>query len=203
MSSEETLVAGVAGRYATALFELALEVEKGSDPSLQSFSSQSDGSVLDAVADDLRNLQGMLNDSADLRHLVMSPVFDRDEQGRALGAVTEKAGLGLLTRNFIGLVANNRRLFALEGMIKAYGQLLARHRGEISATVTSAFALKDNHVTALKTSLKEALGRDVQLETRVDEALLGGLVVKVGSRMIDSSLATKLNNLKIAMKEVG
>lgn len=205
MSTEETIVAGVAGRYATALFELALEVEGavGGDASLAAFAQEFGGSTLDGVASDLSDIGSMLEQSDDLRRLVRSPVFSREDQSKAIAAVMEKAGIKTLTRNFVALVASNRRLFALEDMIGAYRTLLSRHRGEINATVTSATALNDGHIAALKASLKDQLGQDVQLRTQVDEELIGGLVVKVGSRMIDSSLKTKLSNLKIAMKEVG
>ncbi len=183
MSSDHP-VSGMAGRYATALFELADEQ-----------------SVLDAVAADLANIQKMLNESADFLRLVRSPVFSAAEQTRAVDAVLDKAGISTLVRNFAGLVIKNRRLFALFGMISAYGAILAAKRGEITADVTSAHPLADAQVANLKAALKSATGRDVMIDTRVDAALLGGLIVKVGSRMIDSSLRTKLNSLKIAMKE--
>jgi len=182
--SSEQPVTGVAGRYATALFELA----------------ESEGS-LDAVANDLASIGRMLDESEDLRRLVRSPVFGADLQGKAIAAVLEKAGIAGLTAQFIGLVVKNRRLFALPGMMSAFRQLLAVKRGEITASVVSAHALSDAQVDGLKTALKSATGRDVNIDTTVDESLLGGLIVKVGSRMIDSSLRTKLNSLKIAMKE--
>lgn len=174
------------GRYATALFELA--------ETAQSF---------DEVERDLTRFADMLESSDDLRRLVRSPVFGADEQGRAVAAVLEKAGIGGLTGNFIKLVAQNRRLFAVRDMISAYLALLAEHRGEVTAEVTSAQALSDDQLAALRDKLKASIGRDVMVETRIDTSLLGGLVVKVGSRMVDSSLRTKLQGLKIAMKEVG
>ncbi len=183
MSSDHP-VSGVAGRYATALFELA----------------EAQG-ALDAVAADLGNIESMLNASADLTRLVRSPVFSADEQGRAFGAVLEKAGVSRLVQNFVGLVIQNRRLFALSEMISAYNAILAAKRGEMTADVTSAHSLGDAQVESLKAALKSATGRDVRINTKVDAELLGGLIVKVGSRMIDSSLRTKLNSLKIAMKE--
>jgi len=182
--ASEHLVSGMAGRYATALFELA----------------ESEGS-LDAVAADLARIRALLEESDDLRRLVLSPVFSADEQGRALGAVLDRAGIKGLVANFVGLVVRNRRLFALSDMIAGFTGLLARKRGEMSADVTSAYPLSDAQLASLKSALKTATGRDVQINTRVDAGLLGGLVVKVGSRMIDSSLRTKLNSLKIAMKE--
>lgn len=174
----------MAGRYATALFELA----------------ESDA-ALDAVAADLGRIGALLNDSADLRRLVASPVFGADDQGRAFAAILERAGIKGLVANFVGLVIRNRRLFALPAMIVGFKQLLAKKRGEVSADVASAHPLSEAQLASLRQALKAATGRDVQIDTRVDEGLLGGLVVKVGSRMIDSSLKTKLNSLKLAMKE--
>ena len=181
-----TTVAGAAGRYATALFELAR-----------------DENVLDDIARDLDDLNKLLAESAELAALVRSPVFSREDQGRAMAAILDKAGAHPITKNFVGLVATKRRLFALKGMIRAYKALLSKHRGEVSAEVVSAVALSDGQVAALKDALKQSVGKDVQLNATVDASLLGGLVVKMGSRQVDSSLRTKLNNLKIAMKEVG
>lgn len=182
---EEPIVAGVAGRYATALFELAEEAGKTA-----------------AVEAELDAFRKLLDESPDLMRLVRSPVFTGEEQQRALTAVLDKAGVKGLTGNFLGLVARNRRLFAIPGMISAFKGLTARQRGEVSAEVRSATRLDAKQTEALKASLKAALGRDVTFTASVDPALLGGLVVKIGSRMIDSSLRTKLNNLKMAMKEV-
>lgn len=174
------------GRYATALFELAEA-----------------GKAFDEVDRDLTRFSELMDSSDDLVRLVRSPVFSADEQGRAVTAVLDKVGIGGLTGNFIKLVAKNRRLFAIRDMIRAYRTLLAEHRGEVTAEVTSAEKLSDAQLTALKDKLKTSMGRDVQVESRIDASLLGGLVVKVGSRMVDSSLRTKLQSLKIAMKEVG
>ncbi len=180
------MTSGVAGRYAAALFELA------------------DGQKsIDAVESDLNGLQTLLDESDDLRRLVESPAFTKEAQGQALAAVLDKAGVKGLTAQFIGVVADNRRLFALPGMIKAYKQMAAEKRGEISAEVTSAVELTAGQRKELSESLKEKLGSDVQLVEKVDQSILGGLIVKVGSRMIDTSLKTKLNALKYAMKEVG
>lgn len=183
MSSDHP-VSGVAGRYATALFELA-EAQ----------------SALDAVAADLGGIRAMMNESEDLLRLVRSPIYSAEEQGRAFAAILDKAGASGLVKNFVGLVIQNRRLFALPDMISAYRAILAAKRGEMTADVTSAHPLADAQIESLKAALKSATGRDVHINTKVDAALLGGLVVKVGSRMIDSSLRTKLNSLKIAMKE--
>lgn len=174
----------MAGRYATAIFELA----------------DAQG-ALDAVAADLGRISSMFDESSDLVRLVRSPIFSADEQGRAFAAVLDKAGIAGLVKQFVGLVIRNRRLFALPDMISAYNSLLAQKRGEMTADVTSAHPLQAAQVESLKAALKSATGRDVKINTRVDAELLGGLVVTVGSRMIDSSLRTKLNSLKIAMKE--
>ena len=186
VAGSETSIATVAGRYANALFELADEANS-----------------LPAVEADLGRFAAMMADSADLARLVKSPVFAADEQARAVGAVLDKAEIGGLTGNFIRVVAGNRRLFTMPDIIAAFHRLMAAHRGEVSAEVTSAEPLSERHVAALKEALKASIGKDVALITAVDPALIGGLIVKVGSRMIDGSLRTKLNSLKLAMKEVG
>ena len=142
----------------------------------------------------------MLSESADLRRLVASPVIGRDEQGRAVAAVLEKADISELTRNFVGVVARNRRLFALDDMCVAYRDLLAARRGEITAEVTSAQPLTDAQRDALEQELRTAMGSKVTLDASVDQALLGGMIVKVGSRMVDSSLRTKLQRLELSLK---
>ena len=186
MASEVETSSGVAGRYATALFELALEQQ-----------------ALEQVAVELNRFNLALDAVEDLQRLVKSPVFSAEEQGRALAAILEKLEIEGLTRNFLLLAAKNRRLFATPDMIRVFRAMLARHRGETSATVTAAAKLTESQITALKQALKAALGKEVMLEERVDTGLLGGLMVKVGSRMVDTSLRTKLNSLKVAMKEVG
>jgi len=186
VAGEVETSSGVAGRYATALFQLALE-----------------GNALEQVAADLDRFDEALDAFEDLTRLVKSPVFSADEQGRALAAVLEQLKIEGLTRNFLLLAAKNRRLFATPDMTRAFRAMLARHRGEMSASVTAASKLTDGQITALKQALKAALGKEVMLEERVDPSLLGGLVVKVGSRMVDTSLRTRLNSLKVAMKEVG
>ncbi len=177
---------GLAGRYAAALFELA-DSEK----------------ALDAVADDLRSLQALLEGSEDLTRLVRSPVLDREDQWNAMGALLDKMGVNDLTKRFIGVVTMNRRLFALSGIIAAYLAELAARRGEVTADVVTAHALKDSQMKALEQALKKAIGGKVAVAHRVDPAILGGLVVKVGSRMVDSSLRTQLQKLKFAMKGTG
>ncbi|MEO1795088.1 MAG: F0F1 ATP synthase subunit delta, partial [Pseudomonadota bacterium] len=147
--------------------------------------------------------ESLIDDSDDLKRLVRSPVYSAEDQLRALSAVLDKAGLSSLAGNFLKLIARNRRLFAVEGMIKIFRDLAARDRGEVQADVTSATPLSDEQIESLKAKLKASIGQDVQLNTRVDPSVLGGLIVKVGSRMIDSSLRTKLATLKMRMKEVG
>jgi len=186
VASEDHKVSGVAGRYATALFELGLE-EK----------------ALEQIETDLNRFGEALDAVEDLQRLVKSPMFSAEEQGQALGAVLDELKIEGLTKNFLLLVSKNRRLFASPDMIRAFRALLAEHRGEMSATITAASKLTDTQVTALKQALKAALGKDVMLDQRVDASLIGGLTVKVGSRMIDTSLRTKLNSLRHAMKEVG
>lgn len=186
MPAQTSVVSGIAGRYATALFELAREA-----------------GALDTVAADLRDLRQMLDESADLTRLVRSPMFGRDAQWKALQAVLQQAGTGDVVRRFVGVVAKNRRLFALADMATAYQALLSQHRGEVVAQVTTAHPLSDRQVASLTAELGAAMKTDVNLEQRVDAGVLGGMIVRVGSRMVDSSLRTKLQSLKIAMKEVG
>ncbi len=186
VAEEKSIVSGVSGRYATALFELAL-----------------DNGAIDAVEADLSRFNALLAESDDLARLVRSPVFAAEDQLRAVSAVLAKAGIGGLVANFIKVAAGNRRLFVLPAMIADFGRLAAAHRGEVTAEVTSAEPLSEAATAALKDALKAKIGKDVTLVASVDPALIGGLVVKVGSRMVDTSLRSKLNSLKIAMKEVG
>lgn len=186
MAQGDQTVSGVPGRYATALFELAQEAK-----------------AVDQVGADLANFQALMDESDDLKRLVRSPVFSAEDQISALEALCAEANIKSLALNFIKLVAQNRRLFVLTDMIKAYRTLVAQSKGEITAEVTSADALSPKHLADLKAAIKASVGQDVQLSTRVDPAILGGLIVKVGSRMVDNSLKTKLQNLKIAMKGIG
>ncbi|TCR01182.1 ATP synthase F1 subcomplex delta subunit [Neorhizobium sp. JUb45] len=179
-------ISGVAERYASSLFELAVEAN-----------------AIEQIAGDLDRFQAMLDESADLRRLVVSPVFSSEEQKAAVTAIAEKAALGPVVSNFLKVVAGNRRLFALPGMIRAFREIAAAHRGEIVAEVTSAHALTVAQDKELKTALKGVTGKDVTINVTVDPSLLGGLIVKVGSRQIDTSLRTKLSTLKLALKEVG
>ena len=186
VAGEDPITSGMAGRYATALFELALEQK-----------------AVDAVTSDLERFDALVGESDELSRLVRSPVFGAEEQARALGGVLERAGIGGLTANFLLLVTRNRRLFAVRQMIKAYKALVARHKGEVTAQVTVAEKLSDTHLAALKDALKAVTKQNVQLDVQVEPAIIGGLIVKLGSRMVDSSLRTKLNAIKHAMKEAG
>jgi len=186
VADEPTTVSGVADRYASALFELAREE-----------------GALDAVAADLNRFHSMLAESEDLQRLVRSPVFSSEEQTRAISAVLEKAGIGGLAANLIKVAAANRRLFVVPEMTVGFRRKLAKERGEISASVTSAEPLSADQINTVKLALKEAIGKDVLLDESVDPTLIGGLIVQVGSRMIDTSLRTKLDAMKYAMKEAG
>lgn len=183
MASEGTGVSSLAERYAAALFDLADERR-----------------ALDAVAGDLRELRAMLHDSGDLLRLIRSPVLSREEQGKAIAALAERAGLSALTRDFLGVVARNRRLFAVPEMIAAYLAKLAERRGEVTAQVTVAQPLDAAREAALTEQLRRAVGSRVAVELRVDPRLLGGMVVKVGSRMVDASLSSRLQRLRLAMR---
>jgi F-type H+-transporting ATPase subunit delta len=184
VAREEPLVSGMAGRYATALFELAREAN-----------------AIDPVKADVERFDALVAESADLARLVRSPVFSADEQLHALTAVLDRAGIGGLAAQFLKLVTANRRLFAARDMIRGYRELVAVHKGEATAEITVAETLKDDHVAALKSALKAISGKDVDLDIKIDPAIIGGLVVKLGSRMIDTSLRTKLNAIRHAMKE--
>ena len=186
MAGKEPIVSGMAGRYATALFELALE-----------------SNAIDAVKADLERFAAMVAENPDLTRLVRSPVFTAEAQTRALAAVLERAGISGLAAKFLKFVAANRRLFAVRDMVRAYKTLVARHKGEVTAEVTVADTLSDAHLAEIKAALNAVTGKDVQVDVRVDPAIIGGLVVKLGSRMVDSSLRTRLNAIKHAMKEVG
>ena len=183
MPASSIHVSGLAGRYAVALFELAQEQES-----------------LDVVASDLHALRGMLAESADLERLIRSPVLSREEQARAITAVGERAGFAPLTLQFLGLLAHKRRLFALPDVIAAYDAMLAEHRGEVGAEVVSAVPLSPEQLESVERQLTAAVGQTVKLSTAVDPNLLGGLVVRVGSRMIDASIRTKLHQLELALK---
>ncbi len=183
MATDDAMMATVAGRYAAALFDLAKETGK-----------------LAEVEGDLVNMQSLLDMSNELRLLVASPLYSTEDQTRAIADIAAKAGAGELTVNFLKLIASNRRLSALGDMIKNFRALAAKSRGEVSAEVTSATALGEEHLSELREALKASVGKDVQLVTRVDPSLLGGLIVKIGSRMIDSSLRTKLTGMRVSLR---
>ena len=187
MAGEDTTVSGMAGRYARALFELALDAKS-----------------VDAVKADIEKFDAMIEESADLRRLVRSPVFGAEERSRALAAVLAKAGIGGLAANFLMFVTANRRLFSVGDMIRDFRKLVAKWKGEVTAEVTAAETLSDAHLQAIKDALKSITGeKSVDLNVKIDPAIIGGLTVKLGSRMVDSSLRTKLNAIKHAMKEAG
>jgi len=186
VADSSTLVSSAAGRYATALFELA-----------------GDSEALDRTEQDMEALGQALEASDDLRTLISTPVYTRDEQGRAMASVAEAMDLSALVGNVVGLMATKRRLFVLGDVIDIFAQLMAEHRGEVTADVTAARALSDAQQAALVSTLKAAIGREVKLNVTVDEEIIGGLVVKVGSKMIDTSIRSKLASLQNAMREVG
>jgi F-type H+-transporting ATPase subunit delta len=186
LASEGATSGGLAGRYASALFDLADERKE-----------------LDQAAEELRALKAAIADSEDLSRFIRSPLYDRDEQGRVMAAILDKAGAGELVRRFVLVVAHNRRLFALPRMIDAFLAELAHRRGEVTAQVVAAHDLSDTQKDALLAALRQAVGGKVQMDLRIDQGLIGGLVVKVGSRMIDTSLRSKLERLELAMKGAG
>lgn len=183
MENSGGIGASLSGRYATALFALARDEKK-----------------IDAVEASLNALRGALDESADLRALTTSPVLSRAEAEKGVAAIAGPLGLDDITTRFLGVLAQNRRLNQLGLVIRDFRTLAARHRGEATAEVTSAHPLGAKQVTELKKQLKSRLGRDVAVELTVDPAILGGLVVRIGSQMIDSSIRTRLNSLAHAMK---
>ncbi len=186
MSEPVSISTGIAQRYATAVFELAKE-----------------GKNLKAVEGDLDALEAALADSADFRDLITSPVYTRDEQGAAVGAIAKQMKLSPMVANVLGLMAQKRRLFALPQLVAALRAAIAEDKGEVTAEVTAAKAMTKAQQDNLAKSLKATTGKDVKINVAVDESLIGGLVVKVGSRMIDTSIKAKLDALQNSMKEVG
>jgi F-type H+-transporting ATPase subunit delta len=186
VANEDPSVSGVSGRYATALFELARDERS-----------------VDAVKADLDKFEAMLAESSDLKRLVRSPVFSADTQSKALTAVLDQSGISGISANFLKVLTANRRLFAVGEVLRAFRALVAKFKGEATADVTVAESLSEKNLDALKSALKSVTGKDVALNVKVDPAIIGGLVVKLGSRMVDSSLRTKLNSIKHAMKEAG
>lgn len=186
MAQSNSLISGVAERYAGSLFELAVQ-----------------SGAIAKVEEDLGRFGSLLQESDDLRRLIESPVFSADDQFKAISTIADRAQITGLTGNFLRVVARNRRLFAIPGMIRSFRKIAAEHRGEVSAEVTSAHALSLEQETELRSALRQVAGKDVTIAVTVDPSILGGLVVKMGSRQIDTSLKTKLNSLKLALKEVG
>jgi F-type H+-transporting ATPase subunit delta len=185
VKGEGTIVSGMAGRYATALFELAR-----------------DEKAIDAVKANLDRFDGLLEESSDLMRLVRSPVFSAEQQSKALAAVLALAGIDGLAAKFLQVLAQNRRLFAVRAIIKDFRALVAQHKGEVTADVTLAQKPSDQQLAAIKDALRAVIAKDVQVAMKVDPSIIGGLIVKLGSRMVDSSLRTKLKSIKHAMKEV-
>ena len=184
MAGEHAIVAGMAGRYATALFELAREQN-----------------AIDRVKVDLDRFDALVAEVADLARLLRSPVFSAEEQTRALSGVLERAGIDGLAANVLKLLGTNRRLFAALDVTRGYRALVAQHKGEVTAEVTVAEKPSEAHLAAIKDALAAVTKKHVQMKVKVEPSIIGGLVVKVGSRMVDSSLRTKLNAIKVAMKE--
>lgn len=186
MASDEAAGSGLAGRYASALFELADEQK-----------------ALDQVAGELSALKRVIAESEDMRRFIRSPLYGREDQTRVMAAILDKASAGDLTRRFVMVVAHNRRLFALPRMIDAFLAELAHRRGEVTAQVMAAYDLSETQKDALLTALRQAIGSKVKMDLKIDKGLIGGLVIKVGSRMIDTSLRSKLQRLELAMKGSG
>ena len=186
MSEPASISTSIAGRYALALFELAKE-----------------SGALPALEQDVADLRATLSQSADLRDLIASPVYTRDEQGNVIAAIAAKMGLSVLFSNTLRLMAGNRRLFVLPQLLTVLRDMIAVEKGEVTADVTAAQALSAGQAEALAKSLSASFGKKVQLNVAVDATLIGGLVVKVGSKMIDTSIRAKLAALQNAMKEVG
>ena len=183
MEQSGGIQASLSGRYATALFELARDAKQ-----------------IDTVSASLGKLKATLADSEDFRRLVTSPLVSREDAVKAIDATSATLALDDLTKKFVGVLAMNRRLGQLNAVIRAFNLLASAHKGEMTATVTSAHPLDDDQISALKAKLKDELRRDVALDLNVDPSILGGLIVKVGSRQIDSSIRTKLNTLAQRMK---
>jgi F-type H+-transporting ATPase subunit delta len=186
VSDTSSLTSGVAGRYATALFEIANEA-----------------STLTAVEADLSALEAALAESGELRELISSPIYTREQQAAVMDELSAQMKIGKEVANTVALMASKRRLFVLPELIAAVKALAAEARGEISADVTAAKALTKAQQESLAKALSKSSGKDVTINMSVDKDIIGGLIVKMGSKMIDTSVASKLANLQNAMKEVG
>ena len=185
LTAEDSIISGLPGRYAAALLDLAVK----------------HGEV-DSVMENLDKIALMIGTSPDFAQLTQSPLISRPDQAKGLSAVLELAGIKGLTANFAGVVAKNRRLYLLPKMIRQFRTLRSRHKGEVDAEVVSAIKLSEEQITALEEKLAKIMGSKIRLTANIDPQVLGGLVVRVGSRMVDSSLRTKLNNLQLKLKEV-
>ena len=186
MTAISAAASGLARRYASALFDLAEE-----------------SNALDSVADDLSGMATLIDESAELQNLISNPVLSRETQAAAVAAVGSKAGFGDLTNKFLGVLAQKRRLFALPGVVTAYKEMLASHKGEVTAEVVTATALDAEQRKTVEEAVGRFAGQAVRIESSVDPELLGGLTVRVGSRMLDASLRTKLQNLEMSMRGIG
>lgn len=186
VSEPQSISTGIAARYATAVFELS-----------------KDGGALDVLENDVSALDAALRDSSELRDLITSPIYSREDQQKAIGAVADAMGLAATVANTLRLMAAKRRLFVLPALLRALRARIAEEKGEVTAEVTAAGALSDEQLARLAATLKASVGKDVQIDLDVDESLIGGLVVKVGSQMIDTSVRSKLAQLQNTMKEVG
>lgn len=186
MSEPASISTGIAARYATAIFEMA-----------------KDGKSLNAIEADLDALETVYNDNAQFRSLISSPIYSRGEQGSAIASIAKKMKLSPLVTNALGLMATKRRLFVLPQLTDSLRNLIAAENGEVTADVTAAKAMTKAQQDKLAKTLKAAVGKNVKINMAVDESLIGGLIVKVGSKMIDTSIRSKLANLQNAMKEVG
>lgn len=186
MAALSSITSSFAGRFATALFDLAKETGQ-----------------IDAVLKDLTQFEALVAGNADLHRFMMSPVFSSDDQVRALKPILEKAGISGLTAKFLLLVASKRRLFAFNAMVTAFKALVDGDRGVVRATVTVAEQPSQNVLGAIKDALKDIAGDKAEIDLEVDPAIIGGIIVQIGSKMVDASLRTQLNGIRIAMKEVG
>lgn len=184
-SNEGPLLSGVALRYASALFDLAREAN-----------------AVDAVAGDLGRFNELIQGSEDLQRLIRNPIFTAEEQSAAVSAILDRAGISGLAGNFIRLVASKRRLFALPDMVRAYQDLVSDAKGIVRAHVTLAEPPSDAVLNEIKAALRDVAKADVSVDVKIDPSLIGGLIVKMGSRMVDASVRTKLNSIRLAMKEV-
>jgi|SRR5579864_2615387 F-type H+-transporting ATPase subunit delta len=184
MTGSDRIVFGMPGRYATALYDLAVERE-----------------IVDEVQADLERFAALVAGTDDLKRLVRSPRWTAEQKGKALAALLNRAAIDGVAGTFLKVVTSNRRLFAISDMIEAFERLVAYHRGDVIAEVTFAEVPKEAHVAAVEEALREVAAKNVKVAVKIDPSIIGGLVVKLGSRMVDTSLRTKLNALRHAMKE--